>query len=153
MEKDYNLTKVSCQFVVLTGDADVQIVTKELALEPTRFYNKGDKIISKYSPGMVHPYGLWEIRPEPIISISEEINISNQIKYFRELLKDKMEAINKLKNQYPFECAFTMSIETEDKDFRFDFSEEELSFITAISSRYTCLFIVKKSVVPKKRKS
>ncbi len=148
LEIECDMNKIDCSFGVVTGDADVQIVTKELSLEPTRFYNKGDKVISKSSSGKVHLHGLWEIQAETIISEYTR-SISHQIKYFQELFKDKMGAINKLKNQYQFECSFTMSIETEDIGSGFDFSEEELSFITAISSRYSCFFIVKESIIPK----
>lgn len=145
MERDYFLDKVSCEFAVITHDADCHIATKELSLEPKRFFNKGDTYRSKHSGSLItRPHGLWAIQSESVIS--EELDLSSHIKYFQELLKDKIEVIEKLKNHYQFECVFSIAIETEDAGVGFDLNETELSFITKISSRYSCTFIAKEDV-------
>lgn len=145
MEKDYFLNKISCEFAVITHDMDCHIVTNELGLEPSRSFNKGDKFTSKYSPRIGHkPHGLWAIQSESVIS--EELDVSSHIGHFQKLLKDKIEAIGKLKNHYQFECVFSIAIETEDAGAGIDLSEMELGFITKISSRYTCTFIAKESI-------
>lgn len=139
------MNKVSCEFAVITHDADCHTVTKELSIEPKRFFNKGDRIISKYSPRIgSRPHGLWAIQSKPIIS--DQLNLSDHIKYFQELLGSKIEIIEKLKNYYQFECVFAISIETEDAGVGYDLSGSELSFIAKVSSRYSCTFITKESV-------
>lgn len=145
MEKEWFMNKISCEFAVITHDTDCHTVTKELNIEPKRCFNKGDKITSKHSPRVgSRPHGLWAIQSEPVIS--EELNISDHIKYFQELLGSKIEVIEKLKNDYQFECVFAIAIETEDAGAGFDLNELELSFITKISSRYSCIFIAKENV-------
>lgn len=145
MERDYFLDKVSCQFIVITHDADCHTVTKELNIEPNRCFNKGDKITSKFSPRVgSRPHGIWAIQSESVIS--EELDVSSHIKYFQELLGDKIEIIEKLKHHYHFECVFAIAIETEDAGAGYDLSESELSFITKISSRYSCTFIAKENI-------
>lgn len=145
MEKEFFLNKVSCEFVVITYDEDCAIVTKELGIEPNRFFNKGDKFTSKHTSRIGYkPYGLWAIQSG--LAASEDLNISAQIQYFQELFKDKVEIIEKLRNSYHFESIFSISIETEDAGAGFDLSEFELSFISKIASRYSCTFISKESV-------
>ena len=146
MDQKSFMNKVSCEFVVITNDKDCYTVTKELNIEPKRCFNKGDEITSKYSSRVgSRPHGLWAIQSESIIS--EELNVSNHIGYFQKLLKGKIEVIEKLKNNYQFECVFAVAIETEDAGTGFDLNELELSFITKISSRYSCTFIVKESLL------
>ena len=144
-EKEWFMNKVSCEFVVITHDADSRIVTKELSIEPKRSFNKGDKVTSKYSSRVGPlPHGLWAIRSEPVIS--EELNVSDHIRYFQELLKGKARIIGRLKKTYKFDCIFSVCIETEDAGAGFDLNNLELSFITRISSRYSCAFLVKESL-------
>ncbi len=145
MERDYFLDKVSCEFAVITYDKDYNIVTKELGIEPTRKFNKDDVRVSRFSPRIGYcPHGLWAIQSESVIS--EELDISGQIKYFQKLLGNKIDIIQKLKNFYQFECVFSVAIETEDAGAGIDLNEMELAFITKISSRYTCTFIAKESI-------
>lgn len=145
MEKEYFLNKVNCEFAIITHNEDCAIVTKELGIEPDRFFNKGDKVVSKYSPRIGYkPHGLWAIQSELVIS--EELDVSSHMKYFQKLLGDKIKVIEKLKNHYQFECVFSIAIETEDAGAGFDLNEQELSFIAKISSRYSCTFISKETI-------
>lgn len=143
--ENYFLNKISCEFAIITHDKDCHIVTNVLGLEPSRFFNKRDKFTSKYSSRIGYkPHGLWAIQSKLVIS--EELDVSSHVRYFQKLLEDKIELIEKLKNQYQFECVFTISIETEDVGVGIDLNEIELTFITKISSRYTCTFIAKRSI-------
>ncbi len=137
------MNKASCTFTVITHKLNCQIVTNELSLEPDWYFNKGDKFTSKYSSRVsYYSYGLWAIKSQPVIS--EELNVSDHIKYFQELLKGKIEVIEGFKKKYQFECVFSVAIKTEDAGTRFDLNELELSFIARISSRYGCTFITRK---------
>ena len=145
MERDYFLDKISCKFVVITHDKNCSIVTKEIGIDPTRSFNKGEKITSKFSSRIgSRPHGFWEIQSEPVIS--KELDISHHIRYFQELLGDKIKIIEKLKKHYQFECVFAIAVETEDAGAGFDLNEQELSFIAKISSRYSCTFISKEII-------
>ncbi|MDH6311929.1 hypothetical protein M2137_000688 [Parabacteroides sp. PFB2-10] len=145
MKCDYFLDKVFCEFTVITHDEDCHIVTKETGIKPCRFFNKGDRFTSKYSPRIGRqPHGLWAIQSTPVIS--EELDISRHIQYFQKLFEDKMDIIEKLKNQYHFECVFSIDIETEDAGVGFDLNEAEVTFIQAISSRYSCHFMTKEKI-------
>jgi hypothetical protein len=145
MERKKFMNKVSCEFAVITHDLDCQIVTKKLCIEPDRYFNKGDNFTSKYSSRAdSYPYGLWAIGSQPVIS--EELNVSNHVKYFQELLEGKIEVIEGFKKNYQFECVFSVAIETEDTGTRFYLNGLELSFIAKISSRYGCTFIAKESI-------
>jgi Domain of unknown function (DUF4279) len=142
MEREKFMNKVRCEFAVITHDLDCKIITKELSLEPDRYFNKGDKFTSKYSSRVgSYPYGLWAIGSQPVIS--DELNVSDHIKYFQELLEGKIEVIEGFKKNYQFECVFSVDIKTEDTGTRFDLNELELSFIARIASRYGCAFINK----------
>lgn len=145
MEKDFFSTKVSCEFAVITHDADCHIVTKELCLEPDRFFNKNDKIISKYSPNAGYcPHGLWAIKSES--TIAEDIDISSHIAYFQNILANKLASIKRLKQYYKFECVFSMAIATDDAGVGIDFSESEMDFIRKISTRLSISFISKENL-------
>lgn len=134
-DQDWFKHKIFCSFAVITHDADCHTVTKELAIQPHRFFNKGDEVTSAHAQSIGYrPYGLWEIQSELIIGGDE--NVSAHIKYFQELLGHKIEIIQKLKNQYHFECIFEVNIETESAGAGYDLSESELSFIAKIASRY-----------------
>lgn len=145
MKQDYFFNKVSSELAVITNDADCQTVTKELGIQPIRFFNKEDKFTSRYSPRIGYkPYGLWAIQSDPVIS--ENLDVSHHIRYFQKLLGDKIDVIDRLKNQYYFECVFSIDIETEDAGAGFDLTETEMIFIQKISSRYSCHFMCKENI-------
>ena len=145
MEKDLFMNKIRCEFVVITNGDDIDIVTEVLEIKPDRCFNKGDIFISEHSSRTGYrPYGLWAIMPKP--ELRTELDISQQLKYLQVVLGDKIKSIEMLKNQYHFECVFSISIETEDAGIGFDLGYDELNFINAISSRFSCSFIAKESI-------
>ena len=146
MEKDSFLNKINSEFVIITNNIDFDIVTNALEIEPTRFFNKGDKFTSKYSSRVGYkPHGLWGKQSDSIIS--EEIDVSIHIRYFQKLLENKIEVLTKLKQKYQFEFIFIINIETEDAGIGLDLNSAELKFISKIASRYSCSFISKETVV------
>lgn len=140
MNKEVFLDKLYCDYAVKTFDTNCHIVTKELGINPTRFFNKGDKFTSQYSPSIGYEsYGLWVIELEPIVT--DDLNVSQAIKYFQDLFQDKMEIIKKLRYEYKFETSFSIDIKTEDAGIGIDLYEEDLAFINKIASRFSCSFI------------
>ncbi len=145
MEQEYFSNKISSEFIIITHDTNCHMITNELGIEPTRFFNKGDEFTSKHSSRVGNkPYGLWAKRSESVIS--EEIDVSSHIKYFKKLLENKIEIIEKFKKHYQFETVFAIDIETEDAGIGIDLNDAELSFINKISTRYSCSFITKGSI-------
>lgn len=76
---------------------------------------------------------------EPIVT--DDLNVSQAIKYFQDLFQDKMEIIKKLRYEYKFETSFSIDIKTEDAGIGIDLYEEDLAFINKIASRFSCSFI------------
>jgi len=145
MEQKYFSNKISIEFIIITHDTDCHMITNELGIEPTRFFNKGDEFASKHSLRVGNkPYGLWAKQSESVIS--EEIDVSSHIKYFEKLLENKIEIIEKFKKHYQFETVFSIDIETEDAGIGIDLNDAELAFISKIASRYSCTFISKETV-------
>lgn len=145
MEQDFFLNKVRCAFVIITHDKDPKIVTTQLDIQPTRFFNNGDKVISKHTTRIGDkPYGLWEFQPDPVVS--EELDIHTPIKYIKELLEGKTAIIDKLRDDYNFEIVMDISIETEDAGAGVDLGRDELDFINKIFSRFSCRFISKEKL-------
>lgn len=131
------MNKTTCRVIFITHDKDYHIVTQELGIKPYRCFNKGDKFTIKHpSYTGSKAFGLWEIKSQSVDSEGEGPNVSYHIKYFKELLQNKIEVIDKLKNFYQFECVFKINIETEDAEEGFSLCQSELSFITRIASRY-----------------
>ena len=134
------MCKTDSEFMVLTQNKDCHIVTQELNIQPDRYHQKGEKTLNKFSPNpAIRQSGLWAISK---ISVTEGTCISEHIKHFQSILEDKIQAIEKLKQYYGFECVFYVLIETEDAGAGFDLDEAELSFINKISSRFTCSFVI-----------
>ena len=137
--------RIYCEFAVITHAVNCEIVTKKLDLMPTRFFNKGDQVMSAHtSRTILRPHGLWAIRSSPVVD--KELDLSFHIDYFKNLLGDKKEVINSLKHDYNFECVFAIEVETEDAGIGFDLSDRELLFIKDVSSRFSCHFMVREKI-------
>jgi hypothetical protein len=130
-----HLTKIDSSYGVITHDKDCHIVTTELEITPTRSRQKGEKVFNEFSP---HPavaqYGIWEISK---VTVGEEVNLKEHIIYFQNLLENKFEVIQKLRNKYEFEFVFYVLVTTEYGQAGFDLDEKELTFINKISNRFT----------------
>ena len=145
MIEDSFLNRVECEYVILAHSVDYEFITNKLEVKPDRCFNKGDIVFSKHSQRTgKRPHSLWALKSKAVNS--DDINISVHIIYFQERLKNKIELIKKLSEQYDCECIFRISIETEDAGAGFDLNESEMSFINKIASRYTCMFITKEKI-------
>lgn len=137
-ESENYLAKIESSFGVITHSSDCHIVTRELNITPTRFRQKGDESRSEHSAkSVVARYGIWEITK---ITIGENPNLSEHIEYFQNMLSEKLEAIQKLKSYYKFECVFYVLTTTDDTVGGFELNDEELLFIREISNRFTFRF-------------
>lgn len=145
MKQEYYKNRVSSEYIIITRDEKCEIVTKELEISPSRFFNKNDIITSRYSNRVgVKPHGLWAIGHSDFSG--ENFEIGRHIEYYQKLLSGKLEIINRLKNEYKFDCIFSISFETEDAGYSFDLMIDQLNFINKISTRFSCYFITKENL-------
>lgn len=136
MEKDFFMHQIKCEYAIITNDTNINFVSKKLNIEPKRYFNKGDEIISKFSKELIiRPYGLWA-HNSPIIK-SEEIDLKFHFNYFREILEPRLAIIKMFKNEYGFETMFSIDIKTE-FNTGIDIYEKDLIFISTIASRFSC---------------
>jgi Domain of unknown function (DUF4279) len=144
MEQNRFNNKIQLELVIITHSKNSEIVTRELGIKPNRSFEKGDRTVSKFSSRTgTRPHGLWAISSKEFIG--ENIEVGEQMKFFQNLLKDKLDVIDKLKNYYKFDCIFTIAFETEDAGVSFDLNLEQLTFINRIASRFSCSFIARES--------
>lgn len=137
-ERDFDLTGIASSFGVITNEHDPKIVTEELGLSPTRIRQKGDETYSKYSSGpFIAQYGLWVISMN---TVGEEICFAEHVAYYKELLSEKIDSIEKLTNHYKFECVLYVLTTTGDTVGGLELSEDDLAFIGKISNRFTYRF-------------
>ena len=127
--------QIKCEFAIITNDTDISFVSKKLNIKPTRYFNKGDEVFSKFSNGKIfNSYGLWA-HNSPIIK-SEEIDLKFHFDYFRKILEPKLDIIKMFKTEYGFETIFSIDIKTE-FNTGIDIYEEDLEFISKIASRFS----------------
>ena len=139
MKKDFFDSTIKAEFVIITNDKSHEIVTNELRIKPHRSYNLGDSVNSKYSDHKGNrPHGLWAISNE---LSGEDVDIKTQIQFFQNIFKEKIDALNRLQNEYGFKCILSLNLKTEDAGIGFDLEIDELEFINKIASRFSCSFI------------
>lgn len=145
MENDILLSKVKCDYAIISHKVNCEYITNRLEINPDRHFNKGDDSLKKSCSRRPskRPYSLWALSKT---IIGPEINISEHIKQFQDLLKNKIEIIKELTELHGCECIFQISIETEDIGDGFDLHESEMDFINIFASRFTCRFITKVNI-------
>ena len=95
------MTENSCYtYFKITGNFDPDVATERLGLIPDKMWRIGDKRRN----GTVYHFALWEIgRCE-----NYDVLIENQMHFTIDLLLDKVEALNNLKNE--FDVDYTLVI-------------------------------------------
>ena len=137
-DSDFDLTKIESVFGVITNEDDCHIVTNELGISPSRYRQKGEQHRSEFSSNtIIAQYGIWEISKT---TVGENLDLSEHIKYFKSILSEKFEAIEKLSKHYKFVCVFYILVTTEDTVGGFELNDEEISFIKKISNRFIFRF-------------
>lgn len=135
---EFDLTKVESVFGVITNDKDCHIVTTALGLSPSRFRQKGDESYSRFSADpIIARYGIWEISKT---TVGENPDLTGHIEHYKRLLSEKLEAIENLRKQHKFVCVFYVLVTTEDTVGGFELDQEDLTFISRISDRFTLRF-------------
>lgn len=132
MERDNFLYKITGSLGFNTRDKDHNIVTQKLGIEPTWGWNKGDEhFIKRVNEIRYRHYSIWGYEAKPIFI--DLTDISPMIRYFRELLSDKIEIINELINEHKFECSIRITIYTEEEDCGTSLEKNDLIFLSNFS--------------------
>lgn len=100
-------TQVMVYFSMFADEFPLDAVTKQLDIEPTESYKKGD-IIKKISPteNQVRAYTCWKLST----GYQESLDVGEQMDMIIDLIGDKSAIINNLKRQFGLECRFTIVI-------------------------------------------
>ena len=100
-------TQVMVYFSMFADDFPLDAVTKQLDIEPTESYKKGD-IIKKISPteNHVRAYTRWKLST----GYQESLDVGEQMDMIINQIGDKSAIINDLKKQFGLECRFTIVI-------------------------------------------
>lgn len=95
------MTENSCYtYFKITGNFDPDVITQRLGLIPDKIWRIGDKRRN----GTLYDFALWEIGR----CDNYDVLVENQMHFTIELLLDKVEALNNLKNE--FDVDFTLEI-------------------------------------------
>lgn len=145
MEKDAFLNKSYCEFIIISEVISPDIFTKELNIQPSRSFCKGDKITSKYSNSTGKTqHNLWALQSE--ILISEEEDILSHINYFKNIIEEKIDIFRSYKADPKIEITFWIWIETEDAGIGLELFEQEVNFLNDVTNRIHLSFICKNNL-------
>ena len=100
-------TQVMVYFSMFADEFPLDAVTKQLGIEPTESYKKGD-IIKKISPteNYVRSYTRWKLST----GYQESLDVGEQMDMIIDQIGDKSAIINDLKKQFGLDCRFTIVI-------------------------------------------
>ncbi len=100
-------TQVMVYFSMFADEFPLDAVTKQLGIEPTESYKKGD-IIKKISPteNHVRSYTRWKLST----GYQESLDVGGQMDMIIDQIGDKSAVINDLKRQFGLDCRFTIVI-------------------------------------------
>jgi len=135
MGSEYSFTyKISCELIVVSQNFPPDVISEKINIRPSRAFSKGETFQSPKS-GTVGKriQNLWAVKSKTIIT--EDVNISSHINYFRDILENKIEIIHDLKSDSKNEITFWIWIETNGVGTSFDIPEIDLMFINRISNR------------------
>lgn len=132
-----------CELAIVSDEFDPDLITKELNIEPTRSFKKGEQSISKHSGSIItKPHNLWALKSKSLKS--EEETIKPHIDYLKSLLQPKLEVLKRYKRDSRFEVSIWIWLETNNLGIGLDLDEEQLDFLGAISNRMHFSLITKK---------
>ncbi|HMM79035.1 MAG TPA: DUF4279 domain-containing protein [Pyrinomonadaceae bacterium] len=136
MEKDNFRCETKTSFTIKTFSHDCLIVSEKLDLQPTRTLQAG-QIIGKGPQGQLYrsPHGLWALE---YYSVGENVQFNDHLIRLREILESKVHLIKALVDSMGFEAVMYLLIMTEDAGAGIDLDSSDLSFISRISTRFTC---------------
>lgn len=100
-------TQVMVYFSMFADEFPLEMVTKQLGIEPTESYKKGD-IIKKISPTENHVrcYTCWKLST----GYQESLDVGDQVNLIINQIGGKALIINDLKRRFGLECRFTIVI-------------------------------------------
>jgi hypothetical protein len=126
--------RIYCELIVVSQNSTPGFISEMIQIKPSRSFSKGETFRAKKSgTAGKRMHNLWAIKSQTIIT--EEENISSHIEYFKDLLKNKLGIIKRIKSDPESEISFWIWIETDGIGVSFDIPENDLAFIRKISNR------------------
>jgi hypothetical protein len=134
MERDHFIFKTHISFSIKSDEIELDIITRELCIEPSKIFKKGDVFTSDFSPRIGHrEWNLWTV--DSVWTILKEETVNHHIEYFKEILLPKVDVLKKYKKDNRFEISFWIWIETDDAGFGLDLLENDVAFLNDCSNR------------------
>lgn len=141
--KDYFIYTTHCEYIIASNDLIPDSITKELNINPTRTYKKGDKSISEASGTIITKQcGLWAISSEATKFKNNE-NIIHHINYLNAIIFPKIDILKRIKKDNNFETTFWVWVETDNAGIGIEIDDKSLDFINAISNKLRFSLITK----------
>lgn len=142
MENDYFTYKSHCELTIVSDEISPESITEELGVLPTRAFKKGDQSVSKHSGSIVSkPYNLWALISN--VYTSKEEDISCHMDFFKSVLSEKLNILEKYKCGPLYEVTFSIWVETDNAGIGLDLDEKQMAFLSSISNRTRWVFIAK----------
>lgn len=124
----------SCELGIVSDTLSCDDITELLQIPPTRTINKGDIYeIPRFKIHAERPQTVWAHESKEYFSARE--NLSPHIKYFRKLLKKKIEILKMIKSNPNNDVTFWIWLSQDAGGAGLEFDSEELKFIHEISNR------------------
>jgi hypothetical protein len=134
MGEDSFTYKTKCELMITSGSFTPEAITALLDISPSRAFKKGGRNVSKHSGAMIiKQYNLWALTSPEVHSFTESIDI--HIAFFMDLLDNKQNIIEEIKNSEDFDVSFYIWIETDNAGIGLDINGEHLQFVSSISNR------------------
>ena len=137
--REYFYNKSRSRFSITSQTILPEQITQELGIQPDRTFKKGPYKIKDSDSVYTRLHHLWEISSEE--AIHEEESISPHIHYLKNKLKDKLDILDRYKQNPQYDLIISIWLETEVSGMGFSFYEEELEFVNAISNRFDCFLM------------
>ena len=125
------------EFFIRGDNFSPSMITKKLAITPTRTYNKGD--ILKYNKkGAIET--VWEIST----GYEESFDINNQLTKIINLIKEKKDILKKIKNRFHVDFGFNVVIEIRNGETpAVHWNKDIIGFANEIGAEFDCdLYII-----------
>lgn len=140
------IDELNCEFSITSRIVAPEEITKQLAVQPSRCFTKGDTFLSEHSGLLVvRPYHLWAITSTDVIEDKEDLR--PHIDYLKSKLSQKYTILKQYREDHRLELVFSIWIKVLGESLSFILGEHELAFIGTICNRCDYFFLAKETNV------
>lgn len=134
MERDNFIFKTHISFGIQSDTIELDIITKELGIEPAKSsLKKGDTWVGKKTGKIyVRESNIWRIETE--WTILEDETVSHHIEYLKSILLPKIDILKKYKDSKECYTSFWIWVETDLAGIGLYLTDDELNFLHSIAN-------------------